>query len=80
VIPPGPDWQPGDPLYPHAPYRNYLFNFRDDSDHECRTPDCTSGDAASWPTPRGGHALSEPDEITKALLRIRRAEAAEVSA
>lgn len=57
-------WQPGDPLYTHGMYRDYLFNFRDEPD----TENCNCGDAARW-TPdnwpaNGGRSLDpNVDEI-----------------
>lgn len=69
------EWEPGMPLYPPGSYRNYFFNFRDDVDHTCVTETCTSGDAASWPTPKSHHSLPEVDEITKEVQRLRRAQA-----
>jgi hypothetical protein len=62
------DWQPGDPLHHRGQYRNYLFNFREDTDSE----ECHCPDAATWPEPRGGSALAPGDEIGD-LIRAERA-------
>lgn len=74
-------WQPGDPLYGtvydgdrfaggrdcyHRPLFSLVDSFTDDNG----TIDDTGwNDAASWPDPRPGHALKQPDE--PAMLRRR---------
>ena len=66
-------WQPGDPLYSDrasgagASYRHYIFNFRYDGEGE----QCSCGDAASWPEPRGGQSLGYTDEIEAWLKENR---------
>ncbi len=61
-------WEPGMPLMPHGAYRNYLFNFRDDTEDETWE---RSRDAASWPEPRSVHQIS--DDPLEGFVRWHRA-------
>jgi hypothetical protein len=60
-------WQPGDPLHPRGSYRDYAFNFRDDSVGEQPGPD-----AASWPDPGTRYVLPADDEVTAFIEAHRR--------
>lgn len=52
-------WEPGDALYPASPYRQCLFNFRDDP-----APGHPGPDAASWPEPASRYLLPADDELS----------------
>lgn len=67
-------WEPGIPLYhPANGYRNYFYNFRDDASQE--REDVISGDAASWPEPRGGTLIIplDVDELEIFIAECRAA-------
>lgn len=68
------EWEPGVPLYEsNSSYRQYLFNFREDS----RTEACHCTDAASWPEPSQFHDLDYLEKIQRnAMAAVCRARAA----
>lgn len=54
------DWEPGDPLFLRAAYRDGLYGFRDDASSET----CGCADAARWPVTYDHRALSpDGDEL-----------------
>lgn len=64
-------WEPGDPLYARGPYRDHVFNFRDEDEP---SEDCNCGDAARWPNPITGRGLPDRDELEEFIIRWRAAQ------
>lgn len=62
------EWEPGDPIYQRAPYRDYIFNFRDDSADDPYWEN--RGDAARWPTPSNTRTIAE-DPLASWLREYR---------
>lgn len=62
-------WEPGIPLYDknHHPHSLYVFNFRDDPEHER----CSCPDRAAWPEPGPGKRLPEVDELAEFIAEHR---------